>query len=264
MFGSGAGQIPSHAIITNAVLRLYSFNRVDVGDSYVTAFPMFTEWTEGTASGTEQADSSCYAARHFRSDGSYAPFPEDTWGYTGQVGTGPVNDVDFYNYDSRRVTDMIDETDEPNWIEFNVIKVVKEWKDGLLDNNGWYFYTNGYWGVSDSYSSEYSTASLRPQLVIDYTVPPLLEDCADVTTYGYNYDADLNEDCTVDINDVALFVDQWLVNGCDGFGLSWCGGADFNWTYEVQLDDFSVFSDDYGKVNDPCDAAFEPNWDFGD
>ena len=121
-------------------------------------------------------------------------------------------------------------------------------------------YTNGYWAAAHCYSSEYSSTALRPKLVIEYTVPPQLKDCDDVTAYGYNYDADLNTDCKVDTTDLLLFVDQWLANACDGFGPTWCDGVDFNWTYEVQLDDFDWFSRDWDKCNDPCDVSCTNNW----
>ena len=64
----------------------------------------------------------------------------------------------------------------------------------------------------------------------------------------------------VDITDVVLLSEEWLNDGCMGFGADWCGGADFDWDEEVLFDDFAWFGRDWDKCNDPCDGNCTANW----
>jgi hypothetical protein len=57
-----------------------------------------------------------------------------------------------------------------------------------------------------SVQTGYSIAGMYVRYKGDVVMP----DCNAVTTYGYNYDADLNKDCVVDETDLGLFTDRWL------------------------------------------------------
>ncbi len=57
-----------------------------------------------------------------------------------------------------------------------------------------------------SVQTGYAIAGLYIRPAGDVEMP----DCNAVTTYGYNYDADLNKDCVVNQSDLGLFTGQWL------------------------------------------------------
>jgi len=60
--------------------------------------------------------------------------------------------------------------------------------------------------LAGSVHTGYSILGLRVRIVED----PQIDDCLDVLSSEFNYLGDLNRDCVVDEDDLAVFVDQWL------------------------------------------------------
>ena len=104
IFGDGAGQIPSGEIdsvyggaqVKSATLHLTAYRANRTGSyNWMSVFPMYTSWVEGTASGDPCEGTSCFSYRCYRDDGLYTTYPEDAWGTDGDSHTGPVTGVDY-------------------------------------------------------------------------------------------------------------------------------------------------------------------------
>lgn len=62
---------------------------------------------------------------------------------------------------------------------------------------------------------------------------------------------DLNHDCYVDYLDLILFCDHWLDANCMSTG--YCGEADHNYSFNVDLDDFALFAASWLNSTIPAD-----------
>jgi len=83
--------------------------------------------------------------------------------------------------------------------------------------------------------------------------------CADVQAGGYKLDSDLNSDCYVDYEDLAIIAYYWLHTDCIAPGN--CQGADFAPTDgTVDFFDFADFGPEWMQCNNPQDAGCTPNW----
>ncbi|MCD4831971.1 MAG: hypothetical protein K8R02_09260 [Anaerohalosphaeraceae bacterium] len=61
---------------------------------------------------------------------------------------------------------------------------------------------------------------------------------------GLGYpDGDLNEDCSVDMNDVAVFVSHWLDTSCASPG--WCEGSDLDKSTDVEFVDLAILAENW-------------------
>jgi hypothetical protein len=86
------------------------------------------------------------------------------------------------------------------------------------------------------------TLVLRVEDVKDYIKPSYWAvDNLKIECHG-SLPGDLTGDCGVDFFDFAWLGEQWL-NDCDS--LTWCDGSDINHSSEVDLDDLSVFADNW-------------------
>jgi glucuronoarabinoxylan endo-1,4-beta-xylanase len=86
-------------------------------------------------------------------------------------------------------------------------------------------------------------------------------DCAAVQASGnHRLDSDLNGDCYVDYEDLAIIAYYWLHTDCTAPGN--CQGADFAPTDgTVNFLDFADFGPQWMQCNNPLDANCTPNWE---
>ena len=78
--------------------------------------------------------------------------------------------------------------------------------------------------------------------------------CGDI---GTEYlDSDLDPNCYMNFDDVALFMSSWLDDGCSW--PSWCGGADIDESNEVDFTDFARLLADWPKCTDPNNINCTP------
>jgi glucuronoarabinoxylan endo-1,4-beta-xylanase len=85
-------------------------------------------------------------------------------------------------------------------------------------------------------------------------------DCAAVQAGHYRLDSDLNGDCYVDYEDLAIIAYYWLHTDCTAPGN--CQNADFAPTNgTVDFLDFADFGPEWRQCNNPKDANCTPNWE---
>lgn len=84
------------------------------------------------------------------------------------------------------------------------------------------------------------------------------QSCADVYTYGVELSSDLSGDCSVDLEDLALFAQYWLNTDCGTSNN--CQGADFEPDGSVTMTDLAAFSLEWLDCNDPQDSSCTPTW----
>jgi hypothetical protein len=132
--------------------------------------------------------------------------------------------------------------------------------------------TNGITGVTghklatgspETPSATYNTGPNRQAiigLVLQVAPPsPTYPDCNAVQAGNHKLDSDLNGDCYVDYEDLAIIAYYWLHTDCTA--PSNCQGADFAPTDgTVDFYDFSDFAVQWMQCNNPQDAGCTPNW----
>jgi GH35 family endo-1,4-beta-xylanase len=132
--------------------------------------------------------------------------------------------------------------------------------------------TNGLTGVTghklatgspETPSATYYTGPNRQAiigLVLQAAPPsPTYPDCNSVKAGGYQLVSDLNGDCYVDYEDLAIIAYYWLHTDCTAPGN--CQGADFAPTDgTVDFYDFTDFGPQWMTCNNPTDADCNPNW----
>ncbi|MFD2614214.1 DNRLRE domain-containing protein [Paenibacillus gansuensis] len=82
-----------------------------------------------------------------------------------------VNSFNIYESNSVAKITNISRDQANYWWNFDVTSLVSQWSNGSVTNNGMYLdnTATGYWNIL---TSEYSDASLRPQLVVNYVPDP--------------------------------------------------------------------------------------------
>ena len=116
-------------------------------------------------------------------------------------------------------------------------------------------------GVAETPSATHSNANRQViiGLVVQAAQPPTYTDCNAVQAGGYKLDSDLNGDCYVDYEDLAIIAYYWLHTDCIAPGN--CQNADFAPTDgTVDFFDFSDFGPQWMQCNDPEDPCCTPNW----
>ncbi|MGA2322449.1 MAG: carbohydrate binding domain-containing protein [Sedimentisphaerales bacterium] len=104
-----------------------------------------------------------------------------------------------------------------------------------------------------------STPVLLPKQSITTIHLAGFADCASVQAGNHKLDSDLNGDCYVDYEDLAIIAYYWLHTDCIAPGN--CQGADFAPTDGVvDFFDFSDFAVQWRQCNNPQDANCTPNW----
>ena len=125
-------------------------------------------------------------------------------------------------------------------------------------NSGIYQSTsNVYFAYIGTFST--STPVLLPKQSITTIHLAGFGDCNSVQAGDYRLDSDLNGDCYVDYEDLAIIAYYWLHTDCIAPGN--CQGADFAPTDGVvDFFDFSDFAVQWRQCNNPQDAGCTPNW----
>ncbi len=111
------------------------------------------------------------------------------------------------------------------------------------------------------YLGTYGSSLILPARSITTThmTGTTLFDCADVLSAGYGLTSDINPDCYVDYEDLAIITDYWLDTDCGSYDD--CEGADFEPTDgTVNLLDLSTFAKQWMWCNDPEDPNCTANW----
>ena len=117
-------------------------------------------------------------------------------------------------------------------------------------------------GSPETPSATYNSGPNRQAiigLVLQAAPPPTYPDCNAVQLGGHKLDSDLNGDCYVDYEDLAIIAYYWLHTDCTA--PSNCQGADFAPTDgTVDFYDFADFGAEWRQCNNPLDANCTPNW----
>lgn len=95
--------------------------------------------------------------------------------------------------------------------------------------------------------------------IMETSPNPDPQTCGDVYNAGVELIADLSGDCSIDIEDLILFADDWLNTACNA-GNEECGGADLGLNGSVTMADLSVLSLEWLRCNDPQDSVCQPTW----
>ena len=72
---------------------------------------------------------------------------------------------------------------------------------------------------------------------------------ADAAACTEHLPVDLNADCYVNLDDLRIFADHWLVNECEA--PNWCAGADIGQSSQVEWQDFSLLAGNWLDCTDP-------------
>ena len=84
-------------------------------------------------------------------------------------------------------------------------------------------------------------------------------DCNSVQADGYGLEGDLNGDCYVDLQDLALMADYWLQANSATSG-NWQNGDFAPTDGTVDFLDFADLASEWMTCNNPQDANCTPNW----
>jgi hypothetical protein len=177
MFGNGANQIPTGAVVNSAELRLYAFEVMNNYNEKLRLYRMFGNWVEGSSDSATEVGASCTNFRMY----SATPSGSDYWGSAGTPQLGPLastdypstNGGDYWGSQDPIRVETLSPTTANQWVTWDITGFVLSWQDGSMVNNGVLSRALGQYLRTNCYSSEYATdTSLRPMLVIDYTPVP--------------------------------------------------------------------------------------------
>jgi hypothetical protein len=115
-------------------------------------------------------------------------------------------------------------------------------------------------GVNETPSAGHT--NVNRQVIIGFVVQAAAvsyQTCSQVIAANYRLPSDLNGDCYVNFEDLAVFVSYWLSTDCTAPDN--CHGADFAPTDgTVDFFDFSDFASQWMQCNDPQNSNCAPNW----
>jgi len=117
-------------------------------------------------------------------------------------------------------------------------------------------------GANFAYIGTFSTSTkvLLPKQSITTIHLAGFADCAAVQAGDYRLDSDLNGDCYVNLLDLEIMADYWLLTNCTAPGN--CQNADFAPTDgTVDFFDFADFGPEWRQCNNPLDANCTANWE---
>lgn len=196
-----AGVVHSSQIYSGALNLYVSGIEQDFPGSYaVTIHRLTSDWVEGTADWVVQAGSSDW----------YHPIHDTAaWNTPGGDIGPPLSYQDFFS-----------STADLTFIQITgLADTIKYWFDNPSENYGMQVrmdMTTQYpWGTSPfGQTAFYSSESLplhggHPEFEIGFT--PLAADCEQIWQDGLGIDVDLNRDCYVDLNDLLLLFEEWLM-----------------------------------------------------
>ncbi len=182
--------IPYGSTINNATLSLYEHAQADtsmpaLGVYYVLPAKL---WTAGSGTGTASGDGATWL--------SYDGPGADTW-------SSPGGDGDF-NATASATASALDVSGGAGWLNWDVSGLAQSWISGAVANNGVLIRKISGSGAADFksfYSADYSTAMLRPKLVVEYVPAPV---SITMTVSGtYNRDGSSGGGAGIDFGQVA-------------------------------------------------------------
>jgi hypothetical protein len=142
--------VPSNAIVTSAVLTLFVTAKGS-GDPAVNVYRSNNSWDEGTGAGSVTGDGATWNNR----TGSSA------WGSSGG------------DFDSSMLWANVTVTAINRFFDWNMTGLVQAWVNGTYTNQGILIRSTTVGSATTSFASSDNTNSTRrPQLAINYTVPP--------------------------------------------------------------------------------------------
>ena len=194
LFGSGPIQVPADARIVSAMLSVNVYSRYLVPPSVIKCYTGLTDWYTTY----QQGDFSTSAWR--KHDAGAA------WNGGGTADT-PRPGID---YQSESIDIPFNPTGGDSLGDFITIDVtadVQAYRAGTLANNGWWFGTNQAADLGKyQLAGMHSVWDLKPWLRVLWTdaIP-----CSAVPDDQINV-ADLNRDCRVDMQDLAVIAANWL------------------------------------------------------
>lgn len=151
--------IPTTATIDSATLSLYCYSEPIPNDYYVDVYRGLTHWYEGAQNGATPGageDASTWSYRNYNGSVAWAG------------GAGGASGSDYGS--SATAGTLI--TDVNTWFDFDVLADVTAWVNNGVSNYGlWLINRSGTTNNSRKlfYSSDYSSSTYRPKLVVNYT-----------------------------------------------------------------------------------------------
>ena len=194
IFGNGPNQVPSGQNLQSATLRLYLYYEAVGGSSGkgLIANPMLVDVPDfGISDGPALTGEVTFRdLAHGQAD----------WG--PPIDDGLIRDVDYDSSISASVSYLT--ADVNSFIDLDITRILLGWYESTVNNYGLFIRPNSDQTASYFRSSNYSTVSERPELVIEYFAPA----CGD---FEHPYPVgDFSEDCYVNMEDVTLFAQYWL------------------------------------------------------
>ena len=208
---SNLSQIPADAVIEKAELKLYCYLlRWPSSDPRLEAYRIACNWEEGEGTwGEARSGVTWYEYDYYDHDLTKT----NDWNIPG-------GDIDTFT-DFGGTGGLVAETfmQENSWITFDISGIVQKWVSGKIENHGLLFQAiNRGYNDARFYSSEYADESLRPALVVSYSVKPV--DTFDISTSElHEGEQDTYYEAFVSATNGALPY-QWSVEGLPA-GLDW-------------------------------------------
>ncbi|MEK6923312.1 MAG: DNRLRE domain-containing protein [Nanoarchaeota archaeon] len=153
IFEFNISSMGANATIHFATLRFYATDVTQ--DDKTAAIPIYRitrSWAEGTGDGQQTNDGATW--KYYDNN--------DNWDSNG-------GDYDSFEWSSQNVTD------QDQWYEWDVTQLARSWSNGTYDNYGILLLTeSNNVGRKTFASSENSNSSIIPQLIINYSTPPVI------------------------------------------------------------------------------------------
>lgn len=165
LIGPDAAQIPAGATITSATLRM-SMAVPSVASTSIAAHQLLQDWTEGNGNWTPVAGSYYGATWNYASANSGTDVAWNTaWtvsrAVTPATFTGPIGPELSRGVGATINTIPVE--------DFDVTLAVQNWASG--QSNFGIAMMSKEWSPAEFWSRENGTASLNPQLIVDYAIP---------------------------------------------------------------------------------------------
>ncbi|MBP8604738.1 MAG: right-handed parallel beta-helix repeat-containing protein [Phycisphaerae bacterium] len=108
------------------------------------------------------------------------------------------------------------------------------------------------WPSSTGYAANVSGQPANMELWSNWNTHPWDFNLQLTGQYVERYPGDINDDRSVNLGDLSVVADNWMVSDC--IMPNWCENSDINWNSRVKLEDFSVISRFWRAVYHDYDA----------